>query len=55
MNIATGETKTWREIPFGDPTVTVWPKSIQITPDGQSIAYSYSTNLSELYLVHGLR
>ena len=55
MDIATGKTKRWREIPFGDPTATVWPAGIQITPDGESIAYSYRNNLSELYVVHGLR
>ena len=55
IDLATGHQERWREIPLGDPTVTVWPASIQITPDGKSIAYSFRTNLSELYLVHGLR
>jgi hypothetical protein len=54
MDIGTGRMDRWREIPLGDPSVTVPPASIQITPDGKSMAYSFHSSLSELYVVHGL-
>lgn len=54
MDIATGRMDRWKEIPLGDPSVTVSPASIQITPDGKSMAYSFRSSLSELYVVHGL-
>ena len=55
MDLTTGRTETWKGIPFGDPTMMVSPGSIQITPDGRSMAYSYRISLSELYVVHGLQ
>ena len=54
MDIGTGRMDRWREIPLGDPSVTVSPASIQITPDGKSMAYSFHSSLSELYAVYGL-
>lgn len=53
VDLGSGRMQVWREIPFSDPAVIVM--GIQITSDGESLAYSFRKTLSELYVVHGLR
>lgn len=38
-----------------DPAGVESLESILITPDGRSYAYSYQNNLSDIYLIDGLR
>jgi Tol biopolymer transport system component len=55
MDVATGRTELWKEIPLSDPAVVVTVGLMQITPDGKSLAYSLRYGPSELYVAHGLR
>ncbi len=54
LNMETGERRLWKEIHQsnqGFDTAVI----VRMTPDGRSYAYSWNRNLSELYLVDGLR
>ncbi len=45
----------WKEITPADPTGILGILGIQVTPDGNSYAYTYFRLLSDLYLVEGLK
>ena len=53
MDLATGRTRVWREMPVNDPAVII--TNPKITPDGEAVAYTFLKAHSELYLVNGLR
>jgi len=55
IDLETGQTQLWREIPVTDPAGLVAVGSLKITPDGQSVAFQIRRDLSELYRVEGLR
>jgi DNA-binding winged helix-turn-helix (wHTH) protein/Tol biopolymer transport system component len=55
LDLATGRSEMWREIPVTDPAGLIQTSAIQITPDGKSLAYLVARSLSELYLVEGLK
>ncbi|HLJ47990.1 MAG TPA: protein kinase [Bryobacteraceae bacterium] len=54
LNIATGEKTEWRAAAPSDP-VGVGVSSAAITPDGREYAYSYQRDLSNLYVLKGLK
>lgn len=53
-DVASGQKKLWLEIRPVDP-VGVDLSSLVITPDGSSYAYAYQQDISDLFLVTGLR
>jgi len=55
VDVATGRSELWREIMPADPEGILQLYAVHLTPDGNSPFYSYIRNLSDLYLVKGLR
>jgi Tol biopolymer transport system component len=55
IDLSTGRNELWRAITLPDPAgiVNVW--SVHVGPDDRSYYYSYMRNLSDLYLVEGLK
>ena len=55
INLTTGQNELWREIVPPDPAgiVNVW--GVRVGPDDRSYYYSYMQNVSDLYLVEGLK
>jgi hypothetical protein len=55
VDLATGRNEPWREITPADRVgiVNVW--GVRVAPDDRSYYYSYMRNLSDLYLLDGLR
>jgi eukaryotic-like serine/threonine-protein kinase len=51
---ATGQKRVWKELKSPD-TVGVTMFSLVLTPDGESYAYSYQRDLSDLYLISHLQ
>jgi hypothetical protein len=55
LEIATGRKELFREITPSDPVGVTSIEHLLATPDGRGIFYSYRHNLSDLYLLDGLR
>jgi len=55
LEIATGRKELVKELAPSDPAGVTSIESIHVTPDGRSFAYSYTQNLSDLYVVEGLK
>ena len=55
VDLTTGRRQLWREIMPPDPDGILTLYAVHLTPDGNSPFYSYIRNLSDLYLVKGLR
>jgi DNA-binding winged helix-turn-helix (wHTH) protein len=57
LDLATGDKRPWLTLGPGDPTALGTPPdgSIDITPDGRSYLYSYSSWHSDLHIIDGLR
>jgi len=62
LNVATGQRLLWKQIEVADPTGVAGASragrgslSVAMTSDAKSYAYSFGRQLSELYLVEGLR
>jgi eukaryotic-like serine/threonine-protein kinase len=55
VDLTTGRRQLWREIMPPDPDGILMLYALHLTPDGNSPFYSYIRNLSDLYLVKGLR
>ncbi len=55
VNLATGENQVWRDITPADRVglVNIW--GVRVGPDDRAYYYSYMRNLSDLYLLDGLR
>ena len=55
VDLSTGRNELWKEIMPSDPAgiIDVW--GVHVAPDERSYYYSYMRNLSDLYLVEGLR
>ena len=53
--LATGRKELFKEIFPADPAGVATIEAILLTPDGRSYVYSYTHNLSDLYIVEGLR
>ena len=54
LNVNTGKRILWKEIPVADPAGFSF-YSLLLTPDGKSYFYTYSRELSTLFLVDGLK
>jgi hypothetical protein len=54
VELATGRREPWKTIMPQDP-VGIWMADLLLTPDGKSYAYNCSRDLSDLYLVEGLK
>ena len=55
INLATGKRALWRVLAPADPVGVISIYSIQISADEQSYCYTYGRNITDLYLVEGLR
>jgi Tol biopolymer transport system component len=53
--LATGGKELVKELSPADPAGVAAVDTILVTPDGRSYVYSYSNNLSDLYIVDGLK
>ncbi len=55
VDLSTGKRSLWKALEPADlvGVISIW--SIQISADEQSYCYSYARNISDLYLVEGLR
>jgi Tol biopolymer transport system component/tRNA A-37 threonylcarbamoyl transferase component Bud32 len=54
LNISTGREDFWKELKPPDP-VGVSIRDVQMTPDGESYAYSFQRETTSLFLVKGLK
>ena len=55
VDLVTGKRSLWKAIAPADTVGVIEIWSIQISADEQSYCYSYARNISDLYLVEGLR
>ncbi len=55
MDAATGRTRLWREVAPPDPAGLFSVPFLVMNPAGTAYAYTYARDLSELYVVEGLR
>ena len=55
LDLSTGKKQPFIELSPGDPLGLATIRSVRVTPDGKSYAYSYARALSELYLVEGVK
>jgi eukaryotic-like serine/threonine-protein kinase len=55
LEVATGKRELVKKIEIGDPAGAFGITGVRITPDGKSFAYNTLRQLSELYLLHGLK
>jgi Tol biopolymer transport system component len=57
VDLVTGERKRWKTIKPTDTVglIGIQPAAVHMTPDGQSVAYSYWKTLTELYVVDNLK
>ena len=55
INLATGKRTLWRVLAPADPVGVISTYAIQISADEQSYCYTYGRNITDLYLVEGLR
>jgi Tol biopolymer transport system component len=54
LDISTGRREPWRELKTPDP-VGVTISTVAMTPDGESLAYSFQRDITTLFLIGGLR
>jgi Tol biopolymer transport system component/tRNA A-37 threonylcarbamoyl transferase component Bud32 len=54
LDVTTGRTEPWRELKTPDP-VGVTISKVVMTPDGESLAYSFQRDITTLFLIGGLR
>jgi Tol biopolymer transport system component len=55
VDLSSGRREVWKELKSNDPAGLSNSTAIQITPDGQTYAYTYLRFLDELLLIDGLR
>jgi hypothetical protein len=55
LEIATGRRELLREIALADPAGVTSIEQIFLTPDARTLVYGYYHNLSDLYVVSGLK
>ncbi len=55
LDVESGRKELWRELVPPDRAGIVNISPVQIAPDGKSYAYTYQQQLTDLYLVEGLR
>jgi eukaryotic-like serine/threonine-protein kinase len=55
LDLSTGKKQPFIDLAPGDPLGMSSIRSVRVTPDGKSYAYTYERALSELYLVEGVK
>ena len=55
VDVSTGRMTLWREFAASDPAGVLGSPKVLLTPDGNSYVYAYWRDLSDLYLIDGLR
>ena len=55
IELASGRREVWRVLMPADPSGILGIGPVTITPDGQTCVYTYGRQLSDLYLVSGLK
>jgi len=55
LDVATRRKQVWKVLAPADPTGVPSIGRVQITPDARSYAYGHVRQLSELFLVEGLK
>ena len=55
LNPFNGHKELWKEITLSDPAGIQLPFAPVIAPNGKTYAYSYERNLSELFMIEGLK
>jgi len=55
LDLSTGKKQLFIELSPGDPLGLATIRTVRVTPDGKSYAYTYERALSELYLVEGVK
>ena len=55
IEVATGKREPWRELSPSDTAGALGISRILLTPDGSTVAYSYTRSLEDLYLAKGLK
>jgi hypothetical protein len=55
LELSTGHRPSWKRLAPSDPVGVTGIFDIVMTPDGRSYVYSFYCDLSDLYLVTGLR
>jgi len=55
VDVASGQRKLWKEIMPSDPAGTYGIAGLAVNPDGKSYVYNLGRQLSDLYLVEGLK
>jgi hypothetical protein len=55
LDVATGKRQLVMTIALGDPAGVTAVTDVRVTPDGKAYAYSYSRELSDLFLVEAVR
>jgi eukaryotic-like serine/threonine-protein kinase len=55
LDLSTGKKQPFIELSPGDPLGLATIRTVRVTPDGKSYAYTYERALSELYLVEGVK
>ncbi len=55
IDVATGKREPWRELSPSDTAGALGISRVLLTPDGSTVAYSYTRSLEDLYLAKGLK
>jgi Tol biopolymer transport system component len=55
LDVSTGRRELWKEFALPDPTGVVGISCNAITPDGKTFVFTFSQQLSDLYVVDGLK
>jgi hypothetical protein len=55
VRLSDGKREKWKDLVPSDTAGVAFIRPPLITPDGEHYVYSYTRNLSELFLVSGLR
>ena len=55
LSLRTGARSFWRTIRVTDTAGGGFPTGVMVTPDGKTFTYSYNQNLTDLYLVTGMK
>jgi Tol biopolymer transport system component len=55
IDVASGRRELWKDLMPLDPAGIERISNVVVTPDGKSYAYTYSRQLSDLFVVEGLK
>jgi eukaryotic-like serine/threonine-protein kinase len=55
IDVVTGQRRLWKELAIAEPAGTGGIRDVLLTADGESYLYWYVRDLSDLYLVEGLK